>query len=93
MPVLFGHHASRRDPERAGGDQEGPIGTGKRVAHGLDGAAIRVGGALEIACEGEVVLEREMNHAIRAGSCAAQALEIVKGAAVHLSSGGGEGVG
>ena len=81
MPVPFGGHAPRRDPERPGGDDERPVGTGQRLAEGLDGAAVGVGGALEVPGEGEVVLEREVDHAIRRGRGAPQAVEIVERAA------------
>jgi hypothetical protein len=39
------------------------------------------------------VLEREVDHAIRRGSPVPQAVEIVKGAAMHLCPGGREGSG
>ena len=32
-----------------GGDDERPVGAGERVAEGVDGAAVGVGGALEVA--------------------------------------------
>ncbi len=63
----------------------------ERFAERLDSTAIRVGGALEVPGEGEVVLEREVDHAIRRCGCAPQAVEVVKCAAVHVCSGGGEG--
>ena len=39
------------------------------------------------------MLEREVDHAIRRGRRAAQAVEVVEGAAMHLRPGGGEGSG
>jgi hypothetical protein len=39
------------------------------------------------------VLEREVDHAIRAGRRAPQAVEVVEAAAMHLCAGGGEGSG
>src|ERR1019366_5175635 len=56
-------------------------------------AAVRIGGALEVPGEGEVVLEREVDHAVRRGSCIPQAAEVIEGAAMHLCPGGGEGGG
>src|SRR5262249_48956462 len=63
----------------------------QRLAEDLDGAAIRIGSALEAPQEGDVVLEREVNHAIRRGSGTPQAVEIVNGGALHLGPDGGEG--
>ena len=85
MPVPFGRHPPRCDPERPGGDDERPVGTRERLAEGLDGAAVRIGSALEVAREGEVVLEREVDHAVRRGRRVPQAVEVVKGAALHLA--------
>jgi hypothetical protein len=93
MPVPFGRHPPRCEPERPGGDDERPIRTRERLAERLDGAAIRVGSVLEAAREGDVVLEREMDHAVRRGGAAPQALEIIEGAATHLCAGRGEGGG
>jgi hypothetical protein len=92
-PVSFGRDASGCHPERARGDEERSIGAGKRFAKCLDGTAIRVGCALEVTRESQVVLEGEMNHAVGCGRAAAQAVEIVEGAALHLCAGGGEGGG
>jgi len=36
------------------------------------------------------VLEREVDHSIRCGSCTPQAVEVVNGAATHLRPGGGQ---
>ena len=47
-PVLLGRHPSRCEPERPRGDEERPIGTRERLAEHLDGAAIGIGGALEV---------------------------------------------
>ena len=92
-PVPFGRHPPRCEPERPGGDDERPVGTRQRLAECLDGAAIRIGGALEVPRERDVVLEREVDHAIRRGRRAPQAVEIIERAAVHLCPGRGEGGG
>ena len=76
-----------------GGDDERPIGTLERFAERLDGAAIGVGGALEVRRERDVVVEREVDDAVRRGRAGAQAVEVVEGAAMHLGPGGGEGGG
>src|ERR1700682_1231343 len=88
--VPFGHHMPRCEPERPGRDEERPVRTGKCLAECLDGAAIRVGSCLEAPRESDVVLEREMDHAIRCGSCTPQAVEVVNSAAMHLYPSGGE---
>ena len=64
MSVLLGCHAPRCEEERPRGDHERSIGARQRLAKGLDGAPIRIGGSLEVSREGEVVLEREVDHAI-----------------------------
>jgi hypothetical protein len=93
QPVPFGRDAPRCEPGRPGGDEERPAGARERLAERLDGAAIRIGGGLEAAREGEVVPEREVDHAIRRGGRAPQGIEIVNGAAQHLGPCGGEGGG
>ncbi len=44
--------------------RNGSIGARQRLADALDGAAIGIGRALEVPREREVVLEREVDHAI-----------------------------
>ena len=68
MSVPLGRHTPRCEPQRPGGDHERSIGAGKRLGEGLDGAAVRVGSALEVPREGDVVLEREVDHAVGGGS-------------------------
>ena len=93
MPVALGRHPPGRQPERAGGDQERSIGSGELLAERLDRAAIGVGGALEVTREGELVLERQVDHAVGGCGPASQAVEIVERAAVHLCPGRGECIG
>ena len=78
MPVLLGRQPPRGEPERPGGDEERLTGTGQRLAEGLDGAAVSVGGALEVAGEGDVVLEREVDNPVGGGGGLAQAAEVVE---------------
>ena len=47
--VPLGRHPPGREAEQAGGDDERPVGAGERVAERLDGTAVGVGGALEVA--------------------------------------------
>jgi len=65
MPVPFGRHTPRCDPEGPGGDQERSTRACKRVGEGLDGAAIGIGRALEVPREREVVHEREVDQGRR----------------------------
>ncbi len=64
MAVLLARHVPRCQPEEPGGDQERTLRTRECLAERLDGAAIRVGGALEVSRERQVVLEREVDHTI-----------------------------
>jgi hypothetical protein len=95
--VLFSGHAPRGHAQQPGGEDERPIGTRQRVAERLNRAPVRVGGVLEPAGEGDVVLEREMDHTVRLGGGAAQHVEVVQTATAHLDAGrderGGRGIG
>jgi hypothetical protein len=82
-----------RQPEHPRGDDEWSITPRKRLTDGLDGAAISIGCALEIPCEGEVMLEREMDDAVRRGGCAPHDSEVIDGAAKRFCPGGDEGGG
>ncbi len=92
LAVLLGRDPSRRQPECAGGDEEGAVGAGERLAERVDGTPVRFGGVLEAAAERDVVLEGEVDHAVGVGSRAAQRVEIVERAAAYLGAGFGEGV-
>src|ERR1700689_157999 len=93
MAVLLGRYTPRCEPEQPGGDDERSIRTGQRLSECLDSATIRVGSALEVAREREVVLEREVDHAIRLGGRIPQNVEVVERATARLCPGGGEGSG
>jgi hypothetical protein len=67
-----------------GGDDERSIRTRKRLAECLDGASIRAGSALKVSRERDVVLEREVNHAVRRDSGTPQAVEVIKRAEMYL---------
>ena len=91
MPVVpFGDHPPRRQPEQPGGDDKRPARTGQHLAEGLDGAAIRLRRALEVPGERDVVLERQVDHAVRRGGRSAQGVEVIQGAASNLRPGTGE---
>jgi hypothetical protein len=96
-PVLFGRHPARGEPGQPRSEHEGPVTAGECLAECLDGAAVGVGGAREIPGESDVVLEREVDHAVRPGRPGAKAVEVVEGAAVHRCARGrerrGRGVG
>ena len=93
MPVPFGGHPPRGVAEGPGGDDQRRAIAGQHLAEDLDGPAVRVGGALEVAGEGDVVLEGEVDHAVRGGRRVPQDVEVVKGAALHLRPGRGQGLG
>src|ERR1019366_157984 len=48
VPVRLGREIALREPERPGREQEWPVSSGEHLPERLDGAAIRVGGALEV---------------------------------------------
>lgn len=93
VTVLFGCDASRCEPENTRGDDERSIRPRECLTERLDGAAIRLGSALEVAGEREVVPEGEVDHSIRLGSRTPQAIQIIKRATVHRRPGSGEGGG
>ncbi len=83
MPVPFGGHAPWCDPESPGGDDQRPVRPCKCFAEGLDGATIRIGGALKITRKGDLVLEGEVDHAVRCRGGPTQAVEIVERGAMR----------
>ena len=91
--VLLGRDRAGLQARQPGGDDERPVGALERRAERLDGAAVRVGGGLEVAGEGDVVLEGEVDDPVGRGGGGAQALEVVEAAAVDLGAGRGERVG
>ena len=88
--VPLTRHAPWCEPERPGGDEERTIGVRERLAEGFDRLAIGRDGAREVPGERQVVLEREVDHAVRRIGRRAQGVEIVERAATHLRPGGGE---
>ena len=90
MPVPFGRHLPRGDPGRPGRDDQRPARTRKHMTERLHRPPIRICRALEVACEGDVVLERQVDHAVAGGRRAPQHAGIVEGAGLHLGSGRGE---
>ena len=83
--------------EDAGGDHERLAGAGERLAERVDGCAVGVGGAGEVAGEGDVVLELEVDDAVGRGGGLAQRAEVVERPRARLGSlslkGLGRGVG
>ena len=81
QPVPFGGDHSGREPEHAedaGGDDERLAGASQGLAEGLDRRAVGTGGTGEIAGEGDVVLEREVNDAVGGGGGLAKGAEVVE---------------
>ena len=87
VPVPFGRHLPRGHPARPGRDDQRPVRTREHVTERLHHPPIRIRRAMEVAREGDVVLERQVDHAVRGGRRAPQHVEIVEGAALHLGSG------
>jgi hypothetical protein len=76
-PISFGARAALDGVGRAGCDDERSIRACERLAERFDGKTIRVGGALKVSRKRHVVLEREVNHAVRCRRGAAQNVEVV----------------
>ena len=66
-----------RQPEHARGQHQGPVGVGQGRPHGLHGPTVggRRGG--EVAAEGHLVLERQVDHPIGVGGRLGQAVGVV----------------
>ncbi len=65
MPVLLGRRAPLCEPEESGCDQQRPVRAPEGFAECLNGAAIGGDGALEVARERYVVLERRITAVAR----------------------------
>jgi hypothetical protein len=87
VAVDFSRHPSRRQPEESGGENERPLRARKNIAKGLDGSPVRVGGALEITREGEVVLKGEVNDAVGVARGVAKNVQVVEGTKLDLGTG------
>ena len=82
--------ASPSVPDAMTSGRSEPASTSPNVSTAWRSALGRV---LEAAGERDVVLEREVDHAVRRGRRAAQDVEVIDRAALHLGPGGGEGGG
>ena len=85
--ILFCRRAARRTVchARPGGDEQRPVGAGQRRAQGLNDAPVYLANFLELR---EIVNEGSVDHAVRHGRALAQAFEVIKIAAMHLSARG-----
>jgi hypothetical protein len=86
VPVKFGHHTSWTQTCEPGGDDQGSIGPGEDLAEDLDGASVRVRGALHVASEHAVVHECEVDHSVRRRCRSSKVLQIIQVAALDLSA-------
>ena len=96
QPVAFGGDGPGREPEHAedaGGDNERLACAGQGLAEGLDRRAVGGGGAGEVAGEGDVVLEREVDDAVGGGGGLAQGAEVVERPPVDPGPRGPQGLG
>ena len=71
------------NPASPGGDDERPVGSGEHLAECVDGAPVGVGGARVV---GEIVIERQVDHAVGGLRPGAQAREVLEIAPVDLCS-------
>jgi hypothetical protein len=90
MPVPFGRHTTESNPESPRGDDQRSVRTRECLAKCLDSPAIGIGSLLEAPRESDVVLERQVYDAVRAGGCGPQRSEVIDSTALDLSSDGGE---
>jgi hypothetical protein len=64
VSIKFRRHATWRDTECSRGNDERSIRTRQGFTERFNGAAISGGGTEEVAREGEVVLEGEVDHPV-----------------------------
>lgn len=93
MPVSLGRHPARGEPENPRGDDEGSTGARERLAKGVDGAPVRIEAPVGIPRKGEVVLERQVDHAVGRRRGRGQDVEVVKAAPGNLGTSSGESSG
>jgi hypothetical protein len=77
--VVLGQRSSHDACRQPGGEQERAVAALEGVEHPLDGGALGAAGAGIV---GEVVVEGEVDDAVRGCRCRRQAVEVVEGAAV-----------
>jgi hypothetical protein len=91
--VLLGRDGAGLQACQTGGDDERPVAARERRAERLDGPAVRAGRRPEVAREGDVVLEGEVDDAVGRRGGGAQAFDVVEAAAVDLGAGRGDRLG
>jgi hypothetical protein len=77
----------------AGGEDERLVGAGEGFAEGLDCSAVSGGGSGEVAAEGDVVLEREMDDPVRQSGGVSQDVKVVERSETDLGAYGVQGLG
>jgi hypothetical protein len=90
VPVPFGRDSAGSKAKRPRGDDQWATRTVKRLRERLDGATVGVCGALEVAGERDVVLERQVDDAVCSGRSIVETVKIIERATPHLYSCGGE---
>ena len=85
--VLLGGHSAGGQSEDAGREHEGPVGLSQGHAHGLHCPPVGRGSGGEVAAEGHVVLEREVDHPVGVGRRLGQPVGVVEVAPLHDGAG------
>ena len=86
-PVVLGGHPTGRHPEHARGEHEGPVGVGQGRAHGLHGPPVGGRGGGEVAAEGDLVLEGQVDHAVGVRRRLGQTVRVVEVASLDDGAG------
>src|SRR5258708_1904800 len=81
--VFRGERALALQDQGPGSDDQGPVRAHERGAERLDGALVRLSGGLIVA---KVMDESCVDHAVRSGRSAAQAVEIFERTAKHIGA-------
>ena len=87
-PVVLGGHPPGGQADHARGEHEGSVGVGQGGAHGLHGPPVGGPGGGEVAAEGHLVLEGQVDDPVGVGGRLGQALGVVEVAPLDGGAGG-----
>ena len=85
--VVLGGHPAGGQAEHARGEHEGPVGVGQCGTHGLYGSPVGGRGGGEVAAEGHLVLEGQVDDPVGVGGRLGQAVGVVEVAPLHDGAG------